>query len=195
MEHIHQVRSTGVGPILVLPHLGGWEWAAAWLTQVADLKVSAVVEKLEPPELLDWFAQLRQAYDVEVIPLGTNAMARLVRSVKAADVVCLLADRDLAGNGVEVEFFGERTSLPVGPALLSRRTGAPLLPTAVYFRGSDHVAEVGKPIWPEWGSDLRTDLAEVTQQLAYHLERLIRAAPDQWHLLAPNWPSDLNLMA
>ena len=38
--------------------------------------------------------------------------------------------------GVEVEFFGERTTLPGGPATLALRTGAPLLPAAVYFRRS-----------------------------------------------------------
>ena len=29
-----------------------------------------------------------------------------------------------------------------------------------------------------------------TQQLARVLERIIRRAPEQWHLLQPNWPSD-----
>src|SRR3546814_9890488 len=51
--------------------------------------------------------------------------------------VALLCARDLGGGGVEVEFFGERTTLPGGPATLSLRTGAPLLPTAIYFDGPD----------------------------------------------------------
>ena len=34
------------------------------------------------------------------------------------------------------------------------------------------------------------DIARITQQLAHRLEELIRVAPDQWHLLQPNWPSD-----
>ena len=49
------------------------------------------------------------------------------------EVVCLLADRDLTGDGVEVEFFGERTTLPGGPAMLALRGGAPLLPAGCYF--------------------------------------------------------------
>jgi KDO2-lipid IV(A) lauroyltransferase len=38
---------------------------------------------------------------------------------------------------------------------------------------------------------LRADVARVTQDLAVGLEALIRRAPEQWHLLQPNWPSDL----
>ena len=45
----------GQGPILALPHLGTWEWAAWWLALVPEFKVTAVVEPLEPPELFEWF--------------------------------------------------------------------------------------------------------------------------------------------
>jgi KDO2-lipid IV(A) lauroyltransferase len=34
------------------------------------------------------------------------------------------------------------------------------------------------------------EVAEVTRQIAKGLEQLIRKAPEQWHLLQPNWPSD-----
>ena len=40
----------------------------------------------------------------------------------------------------------------------------------------------------------REDVARVTQDLAHALEVLIRRAPEQWHLLQPNWPSDRALV-
>ena len=190
-EHVQASLDAGRGPILVLPHLGAWEWAAAWLHHVKHEQVAAVVERLEPADVFDWFVSLRRGYGIEVIPVGSDAMARLVRAVNARHIVCLLADRDLAGNGVEVELFGETTTLPAGPALLARRTGAPLLPTAVYYRGGRRVGLVLPPITADPTARLRPEVARVTQELARALERLISAAPDQWHLLEPNWPSDL----
>jgi phosphatidylinositol dimannoside acyltransferase len=189
-EHVQASLDAGLGPILVLPHLGAWEWAAAWLHHVKHERVAAVVERLEPPDLFDWFVELRRGYGIEVIPVGAEAMARLVRSVRAKDIVCLLSDRDLSGSGVEVSFFGEKTTLPAGPALLARRTGAPLLPTAVYYRGRNRLGLVAPPIRPDPDAGLRQEISRVTQELAQALERLISAAPDQWHLLEPNWPSD-----
>ena len=47
------------------------------------------------------------------------------------EIVCLLCDRDIQGGGIEVEFFGERTTLPAGPATLGLRAGAPILPVGV----------------------------------------------------------------
>ncbi|MDH3682479.1 MAG: phosphatidylinositol mannoside acyltransferase [Acidimicrobiia bacterium] len=189
-DNVQRSLCAGVGPILVLPHLGGWEWAAAWLGRVMGERVTAVVERLEPTDLFDWFVTLRQSYGIDVVPVGPEAMGRLVRAVKDERIVCLLSDRDITGSGVEVEFFGERTTLPAGPALLARRTGAPLLPTAVYFRRGAHVAHVGPPVEVPPNAPLRQYLTQVTQELATALEGLIVAAPDQWHLLEPNWPSD-----
>ena len=102
-----------------------------------------------------------------------------------------LCDRDLHGDGVPVEFFGEETTLPAGPVTLALRTGAPLLPTAVYFQGSEgHLGVIRPPLALERQGRLRADVARGTQQLAGALEELIRAAPEQWHLMQPNWPSD-----
>ena len=44
--------------ILALPHLGGWEWAGRWMTD-QGYKMTVVVEALDPPELFEWFADLR----------------------------------------------------------------------------------------------------------------------------------------
>jgi KDO2-lipid IV(A) lauroyltransferase len=72
------------------------------------------------------------------------------------------------------------------------RTGAPLLPAAVYFTTTHngHAGLVRPPVPAERRGSLRDDVARVTQALAAELEFLIRRAPQQWHLFQPNWPSD-----
>jgi phosphatidylinositol dimannoside acyltransferase len=152
-----------------------------------------VVEPLDPPELFDWFVNLRRDLGMNVVPLGPEAAPAILTALRANEVVCLLCDRDIERNGVDVDFFGERTTLPAGPAMLSLRTGAAVLPTAVYFtpvRTDGHHAIVRPPLPNERRSGLRQDVARVTQYLAHELEFLIRRAPEQWHLFQPNWPSD-----
>jgi KDO2-lipid IV(A) lauroyltransferase len=190
-EHLERALGSGAGAIMAMPHLGGWEWSGFWLTQVKGVPVTAVVEKLDPPELFEWFVGLRQSFGFEIVALGPQAGTATARALKANHVLALLCDRDLSGTGPEVEFFGERTTLPGGPATLALRTGAAILPTAIYFDGpSSRHAVVLPALDTTRQGKLRDDVQRVTQDLAGALEVLIRKAPEQWHLLQPNWPSD-----
>jgi KDO2-lipid IV(A) lauroyltransferase len=190
-HHITEALELGNGCIFALPHLGGWEWAGKWMTD-QGYRLTVVVEALEPPELFEWFAELRKNLGMTVVPTGPGAAAAVSKALKENQVVCLLCDRDIERNGVDVEFFGERTTLPAGPAMLGLRMGAPVLPVGCYFTPAynGHHALVRPPLAMVRQGGLRDDVARITQNLAHELEFLIRRAPEQWHLFQPNWPSD-----
>jgi KDO2-lipid IV(A) lauroyltransferase len=190
-SHIEEAAKLGKGVILALPHVGGWEWAGRWLAQ-RGWKVSAVVEKLESKEAFETFLDVRRALGVEVIPLDDRAGIAVQEALRNQRIVCLMSDRDIQRNGVEVEFFGERTTVPAGPAFFSLRTGAPLIPCAVYFtrRVDGHHTVVRPPIQFTRAGGLREDVQRLAQLLVAELEQLIRRAPEQWHVFTPNWPSD-----
>jgi phosphatidylinositol dimannoside acyltransferase len=190
LEHLVSALDAGKGCILALPHLGSWEWAGFWLTRVRGHGVTVVVERRDPPALFDWFAELRRGFGFEVVPLGRDAAIASARALAANRILCLLSDRDLVGDGIGVDFFGERTTLPGGPAVLSMRSGAPLLPCAVYHRDDKVHGVVRRPLDTTRHGKLRADVERITQDLAHELEELIRMAPEQWHLTQPNWPSD-----
>jgi KDO2-lipid IV(A) lauroyltransferase len=189
-DRVETARAGGHGPILAMPHLGSWEWAAYWLTRVRHIPVTAVVERIDPPALFDWFVEYRRSIGMQIVPLGPHAARDVVAAVRQLHVIPLLCDRDIGGGGVEVTFFGEKTTLPAGPAVIALRTGAPLLPTAVYDQGPGHHGVVRPAIDATRCGGFREDVARITQALADELELLIRRAPEQWHLLQPNWPSD-----
>jgi lauroyl/myristoyl acyltransferase len=189
LENIDAALSVGRGAIVALPHLGNWDMAGARVA-ASGVDLVAVAETLEPPALFEWFAAARRRIGIDVIALGAGSASAIAGALAANRVVCLLSDRDLAGTGVEVEFFGERTTIPGGPALLALRTGAALLPSAAYFTGGRHLARIGAPITVRREQGLRADVERVTATLVAHMEDAIREAPEQWLLMQPNWPSD-----
>jgi KDO2-lipid IV(A) lauroyltransferase len=189
-ERVEEESAKHRGIILALPHLGFWDLGGLWLT-LKGYPMTTVVEPLEPPDLFEWFKAQREALGLTIYSLGPDTPGRLASALRAGRLVGLVADRDLVGNGVEVEFFGEVTKLPAGPAILALRTGAPLFPAIVYQEpASKGHGVILPPVPVERTGNLRADVSRITRQLASTFEELIRKAPAQWHMFQPNWPSD-----
>ena len=194
-EHIERAASHGKGTILALPHMGGWEWSGRWLID-QGFQLTAVVERLENTELFEWFVNLRSRYGVNVIALTDDAGVAVGKALRDNHVVSLLCDRDIPKDGkrtgVEVQFFGETTTVPAGPAFFALRTGASLLPMATFFTpgANGHKAVIRPALVVERQGSLREDVLRISQLLMFEIENLIRQAPEQWHLFQPNWPSD-----
>ncbi|HEX5671404.1 MAG TPA: phosphatidylinositol mannoside acyltransferase [Acidimicrobiia bacterium] len=186
LEHLAGPGRSGTGAVISLPHLGNWE-AAALSGARAGIQVVAVAEKLGNPLITRWFTSLREAFGIRVILNTKGVMRQAEAAVRAGGAVCLLADRDLSGRGVKTEFFGETTTLPAGPVALASRTGAPLISAVCYFTPTGHHLVLGPPMDIPDGPER---LEQGTRVVAARLEADIRQAPEQWHLLQPNWPSD-----
>lgn len=190
IEHLRDATARGEGAIVALPHVGSWEWGGYWLA-LEGMPMTAVVERLEPEQLFEWFLAQRAAMGLTGVPIGAGSSATLIRALKNNHLAGLVSDRDIVGNGVEVEFFGEKTTLPGGAATLAFRTGAPLVPVVVYSGpGTWHTGVVHPPMDTTRRGTLREDVARVTQELATLFEEDIRRRPEQWHMYQPNWPSD-----
>jgi KDO2-lipid IV(A) lauroyltransferase len=190
LEHLHRGMAAGRGVVLALPHVGSWEWGGSYLNQLG-YPMTSVAERLEPPALYGWLVEQRRAMGLTTLPPDGKASGRLLRTLREGGLVGLLCDRDVFGNGVEVGFFGERTTMPGGPATLALRTGATLLAAVVYSGpGPSHTAVISPPFDTERHGSLRSDVVRLTQAVACQFEEYIRRAPAQWHVFSPNWPSD-----
>ncbi len=190
LHHLHDGMARGKGVVMALPHIGSWEYGGAFLA-TQGLPMTAVAERLDPPELFDYFVEQRAAMGLTIVPLDQGSGATLMGTLRNGGLVGLLCDRDIEGTGVEVEFFGETTTMPAGPATLALRSGAVLVTGAVYSGpGRDHRAVVEPPLDTERRGRLRADAARLTQEIATRLEGLIRRAPEQWHVFQPLWVAD-----
>nr|WP_062339820.1 phosphatidylinositol mannoside acyltransferase [Herbidospora sakaeratensis] len=193
---IFDTVASGRGVVIALPHMGNWDAAGIWLVQSGH-PFTTVMERLKPEILFERFVAFRTAIGMEVLPLtakggGTaHAFGTLAQRTRAGGVVCLPADRDLTESGVEVDFFGARTRMAAGPALLALQTGAALLPVIVYFDGADWGLDVHPEVpVPDEGTR-QEKAAALTQGMAAAFEKGIAEHPDDWHMLQRLWLDDL----
>jgi lauroyl/myristoyl acyltransferase len=131
---------------------------------------------------------------MEVLPAtgGVSRFGVLAQRLRDGRLVCLLADRDVTGAGIEVDFFGEKARMMGGPAALAVQTGAALMPVTLWYEGACWGAHIYEEI-PVPGAGTRQEqIAAMTQQLAAVFERAITAHPQDWHMLQRVFTSDLD---
>ena len=188
-EKFDAALAGGRGAVMALPHSGNWDMAGVWLAQKYGT-FTTVAERLKPESLYDRFIAYRESLGFEVLPLTGGErppMEVLAERLEANRFVCLMADRDLTRSGVQVDFFGEPTRLPAGPARLALETGAPLHPAHVYYDGDDCVVQIDDALDTSSG-----DVGVITQALADRFAVNIAAHPQDWHMLQPQWLADLS---
>jgi KDO2-lipid IV(A) lauroyltransferase len=169
------------GVVVALPHSGNWDLAGAWAC-LTGMPVTTVAEQLSGLGY-EAFVTFREGLGMEVLShRDPGAIAALVSAVRRGRVVCLLADRDLAGRGLPVFFAGRPITMPAGPAVVARRADALLVPAVCRYSGEDMVIVIGEPIAPRPG---REGLIAVTQEVADFFTRTLAEQPEDWHMMQP----------
>lgn len=190
-EHLDAAMAAGDGAIIVLPHMGNWDVSGLWFVE-RGFPFTTVAERLEPASLFDRFVAYRESLGMEVLALTGGArppMQVLAERLRAGRAICLVADRDLSRNGIDVQFFGKPARMPGGPAVLAAMTGAPVLPVGLWFTEDGWGHRVSPPIRMPAGR-LRENVAACTQAVADVFATEIAAHPADWHMLQPLWLAD-----
>ncbi|WP_089155723.1 phosphatidylinositol mannoside acyltransferase [Micromonospora sp. NBS 11-29] len=182
--------AAGRGAVVALPHAGNWDAAGAWVA-ATGWPMTTVAERL-PDGVYERFVTFRERLGMEILPNRGGprpAFDVLVDRLRAGSVVPLLADRDLSARGVEVDFFGGRTRMPAGPALLAIRTGAPLYVASMWYEPDAACASIDGPLPlpAEDSAPLDARVRVVTQRIADGLAAGIARHPQDWHMLQRMW--------
>lgn len=183
LEHLDSALAAGHGAILITAHFGNWERMSNYLA-LKGYKLSAVARDANDPEMNALVESLRQAGGIEVISRG-NAARQVLSRLKKNEVVGILPDQN--SDEIFVPFFGVPCGTVQGPAVLSTRSGAPILPTYCARVG------VGKyrlwmepPLVAEEGFEPVEGLTRAVNQ---SLENAIRQYPEQYLWIHNRWKS------
>jgi lauroyl/myristoyl acyltransferase len=187
-EHLDAALAAGNGAILAGAHLSSVALAGQTVA-ARGYRVVGVVEAMRPPEVFEFLNRLRTAFGVRLYPLGTAAARELSAALRRNEVVGLITDRDVLGTGPIVQFFGAPTTFPAGPATLSLRSGAPLLPAvAVRLPDGTFRAWIEPPLPVPRTGNSKDDVQALTQSMARRLEYHIGVHPEQWTVFQRRWP-------
>lgn len=195
MECWRRLRRSGRGVILLTGHVGNWEMASAVPSARERVTLHVVREEEMDRQAQAWVeGRLRDRLGAGYVThFASGPDPRLGLEMREAlergEVVALQGDRPRrGGRSVEVELFGRPYGLAMGPLMLARQTGVPLLPAFVHRLGRRRYAlRFGAPIEVEHTADRDADLAAAGARFAAELERAVRRTPHQWFVFREIW--------
>jgi len=175
------------GVILLAAHFGNWEYAAVSIAAQINEKVSVIIKPQRNPYVTKWMNKARTRWTNEVVPLGISIRS-IYAVLKEKGIVAMAADQRGPEENIKLEFFGRKTSVLTGPAVLSLKTNAPIL-YGIPIRQPDYsyfvnIEEISKENLPD---DFDEKVKELSIRLLKYIEDIIRKYPEQWLWMHKRW--------
>ena len=185
-ELFDQIRDDGKPALIFACHLGNWELPA--LAAVAHGLDAAILFRRPNSEAADRAIERTRAINMgTLIPAGRDAPLRLAQALQDGKHVAMLVDQYLT-NGVEVTFFGRKTTANPMLARLRRQVDCPIHGTRIIRLPNNRFrAELSEEVKPVFDASGQIDIQGTMQAVTNVVEGWIREYPEQWLWLHRRW--------
>jgi phosphatidylinositol dimannoside acyltransferase len=184
IEVLDEARSGGTGVLVCTVHIGGMDLIGPAMLRHGE-SLHVVADDTTYGRLYEHLKSVRAEHGLLLI--GWRNLRGIFRVLRNRESVVLFCDVGFRRGDVPVEFLGEATTFPAGPASLSARTGAPMLPVYCQRTGDERFRARGLPTIRCSSTEPR-EVQRATQALADALSEVIRVDPSQWYMFRPVWP-------
>lgn len=192
--HILEALREGKGVICITPHLGNWELGGLLFAfKGGRLNVLTLDERdRDIKSFREEMRRRRGIRNIYIDPKDDSPVAVIdaVRALRQNEIVALLGDRIESQKTMRFDFFGEKTSFPIGVALLAMATGAPVLPVFVVMEKNRKYRGIIEPpirFDPATRDDREGVIREGMDALIKKFEEYIEKYPDQWYNFYSYW--------
>jgi KDO2-lipid IV(A) lauroyltransferase len=182
-ENIAEVESRGHGIIACTGHFGNFERFGHWCTATGR-PITVVARDANQGEMQDRIARVREVTKVEFLSRGNSARA-ILGILRKNGLVGLLPDQNTDESFVP--FFGRPCGTVLGPAVLSIRTKATIVPAFCVRTGVGKYRVIVKP--PIETTGLEKQPEAIMAEFNRVLESVIRDYPDQYLWMHDRWKS------
>ena len=185
-ELIDNALARGKGILLVMTHLGSWEY----LSFLAKHKKSPAItlgRVIRNPYIYKWVESLRKTGGLR--HKNKDMGIRWIFSeLKQNHMVGIAIDQWAGNEGLWIDFFSRPTSTTSLPARMAKRTGCALILAYCVRVASGEYEIYVEPEIPV-SKDDDDWIENTTKELNHIVERKIRAFPEQWMWMHKRWKS------
>jgi lipopolysaccharide heptosyltransferase II len=183
VDEVHHHLRAGRPVVLVLSHLGNWEFLAQILPHFFSYaRLSTVYQKLGNRYLDQFVRQQRARFGVELFDRN-EGFQEAIRLLRGGGMIGILSDQHAGDHGLWAPFFGRLSSTSPLPALLSKRTGAALIAVSLYTDGPGKWRLIISPAFDSPNDSVPALTAKMNEVIAQE----IRRAPEDWFWVHNRW--------
>ena len=178
-----RVLEDSTGLVSVTAHVGNWEMAGRLLASRTHRRTHVVVAPETVGGLERWVR--RDGEGVRFVARGPVGVGvALVAALRRGEIVALQGDRAIGTQGdVLIPFFGRPAPFPLGPFILARAAGVPVVAAFCLLEPDDRYAiRMAPPLEVERGGE-----AEAARRWVGVLEEIVREHPTQWFNFFDVW--------
>jgi len=184
-EHIDEALSLGKGCIIVTAHYGNWELLARKLV-ILGYKVNVIARDSDDAGITGVTQRIRESGGYKVFDRNQPIIGAF-RALKKNEILGILPDQNDC-DGIFVPFFGRPAKTAEGPAVLSLKSGAPIVPVFAPRIEEYRYRAVAHPfICFDPSGDDKKDVYNLMALVNKAIEDEVRRCPSQWLWLHDRW--------
>lgn len=188
LEYLEAAYRQDKGVIVATGHFGNWELLGATIA-LHGYPLLSITRKQNNKYMDRFINEYREMVGQKVAyNRGSHGLLAISRILKGKKLLGILYDQDTNDDGVEIDFFGKDSIIPLGAAALSRLYGSPILP-AFPHNNSDGTCTVKiyPPLYTPKTKNKEQDFYTVTRELVIILEQEIISNPEMWFWAHDRW--------
>lgn len=171
------LNKAGKGPIFFCGHQANWE--VLFLDGSSRMKGVAIGKPINNPFLYRWILSIRERFGGKIID-RRNAVKEGFKALKKGLFLGIVGDQGMPDSGYHFPFFGRRAWTSTAPALLSYRTGAPIIFASIKRTPNGYKIRYSDPLFPNTAAPMEQEVIRLMNATLSLLEQSIKETPDEW---------------
>jgi KDO2-lipid IV(A) lauroyltransferase len=186
IENFRKAQSKGAGVFVIAGHCGNWELLGIVLSMKLT-RFSGVARPQNNPYLNRVIERTREKYGNKVI-YKKGALRNILLALKRNEAVGIVMDQSVTRpEAVVAEFLGKKARVMKTPAIIVRKTGAPVLPVFIRRVNNGHLIEIGEEIELDTAEDYEQAVYNDTVKFSGKIEEYIKENPTEWLWIHRRW--------
>ncbi|MBX9924116.1 MAG: hypothetical protein K2Y01_08405 [Rhabdochlamydiaceae bacterium] len=176
-EEASQIIQSGQGIIFFCAHQANWE--VLFLEGTSRMPGVAIGQPIANKYLYAWIQKMRQKFGGLMIEPKQSVKEGL-RALKRGAFLGIVGDQALPEGGFSSSFLGRPAFTSPLPAILSHKTGAPMIVATTVRKEGRYEIQYSPAFWPDESKSMEEDVQRLMLKTLQILQETIKKHPEQW---------------